>query len=393
MNKYMSAACRLRSICWVRIAIAPLAVPLIASQLACSVLDEELYHHAEEHAEETATDSGTAGAGIAVEIGSNRCPVPEDDIISSNDETVSGLVSLSTLSDDIQDCGKLTGFDGPDGVIGIELAAGERVHVEAKFATVPGEVAPDVDIGVYLMDGCDPTTCLKRVERCPAGKGEHFAWSTDTQGTYFFGFDTKAYDADLLDPTLEVTVTFPHCGNRELEPGETCDDGNQELGDGCDDECNGELSDANGTVPVELEPNNYYRTGNVLLVGVDEKIQVKGHIGGSCDLDFYFVDIPEGGFARARLLGEDGQECTSGAPTLVLEFDDPTGAAELGKAKIPADEGGSNHCPEWDETSFATNALPAGRYVIEMKPPDQGVGIDPFPYILEVEIVGPPPPQ
>ncbi|MEE9384003.1 MAG: DUF4215 domain-containing protein [Nannocystaceae bacterium] len=340
----------------------------------CQVFDEALYQNAE---------------GQRATLGLDSCPYPKERVVSRYDTPAVATLSLNGFADDIQDCGKLTGFDGPDAVVGIQLAAGERVHVGARIVSRPGEGAPPVDVGVYVMDSCDPATCLKRVNRCPPGGGEQIVFSGETQGVYYFGFDTKAYEKSVFDPEMELAVTFPSCGDRIVEPGETCDDGNQKSGDGCDAECHVELSDAGGVVPVEVEPNNFYKAGNVLDVGVGEAIRVKGHIGGGCDLDFFYVDVPEGGFARATLLGEDGEECPAGSPALALEFDDPSGSAELGKAKIPAHGEGTNHCPQWDETSFATHALPQGRYVIEMKPPNQGVGMEPFPYILAVEIIGP----
>ncbi|MEE9385332.1 MAG: DUF4215 domain-containing protein [Nannocystaceae bacterium] len=378
-----------------RAQVLPTIVSMVMlTATACRVFDNDAYRDAEEAAENAqnghaGTDEGSSTGDAPWTMGVDHCPYPDTRIIRGDVPRTSSRVPLNTLADDIADCGKLTGFDGPDGVVGVELAAGELVHFAASLVTVAGEAAAPVDVGVYLMGSCDPTTCLKRVERCPAGGGEHFAWSSDSQGLFYFGFDTKAYDQTLIDPEMTITVTFPLCGDRVVDPGETCDDGNLDALDGCDQECHAEITNKGGLVPVEVEPNNYYASGNVLVAPIGETVRLKGHIGGSCDLDFYFLDIPDGGFARARLLGEDGSECPAGSPKIVLEFDDPSGTAELGKAKIPAENGGTNHCPEWDESSFASTALPAGRYVIEMKPPAKGVDMDPFPYILEVVVTPP----
>jgi cysteine-rich repeat protein len=356
---------------------------------SCTLFDEKLHESATGGG--TATGTGSAGGGDTGGQAANwnavedACPVPESKELSSEVREHNGTYRLNDLADDIQTCGKLSGVDGPDGVLGIELGADERVHVEASFVIEAGEQPPEVDLGVYMMNACDSNTCAKRVERCPPGGGEHFAWSAETGGVYYFGFDSKAYDETMYDPIVQLSVTFPVCGNGQLEKGETCDDGNRTSLDGCSEECLAEVTDTGQ--PVEVEPNNYYLTGNVVVLAPGETMAIKGYIGGGCDLDFYMLDIPEGGFARATMLGEDGQDCPEGTPPFVLEFDDPSGVAELGKAKIPADEGGSNYCPQWDENSFVTSSLPAGRYVVEMKPYEKGVGSDPFPYVLNVEIL------
>jgi len=44
-------------------------------------------------------------------------------------------------------------------------------------------------------------------------------------------------DSPLLHPELPPRDTEIVCGNGELEPGEVCDDGNQEDGDGCPSTC------------------------------------------------------------------------------------------------------------------------------------------------------------
>lgn len=363
---------RTRQLGWLRpIALATLGGVLIWS---CDVFDPELYQNA-----------GVGAAGQSWEAAQDACPIPESSAVSSDVRQVSGSVRLNDLGDHIQTCGKLTGFDGPDGVVGIELAADQLVHLEVDFVTEASAAPPPVDLGVYMMNTCDANTCAKRVERCPPGAGEHFAWAVDTGGIYYFGFDTKAYDRSAYDPVVDISVTFPICGNGELEKGETCDDGNRVSLDGCSEDCLAELT--NTGQPVEVEPNNYYLTGNVVVLSPGEMMNIKGYIGGGCDLDFYMLDIPEGGFARVTMLGEDGQDCPAGTLPFVLEFDDPSGVAELGKAKIPAESGGTNHCPQWDENSFVTGSLPAGRYVVEMKPYEKGVGTDAFPYVLQVEIL------
>ena len=42
-----------------------------------------------------------------------------------------------------------------------------------------------------------------------------------------------------------VRLTTFQCGNGQLDPAETCDDGNFEAGDGCDPRCNSECGNGN----------------------------------------------------------------------------------------------------------------------------------------------------
>src|SRR5690606_1847080 len=60
------------------------------------------------------------------------------------------------------------------------------------------------------------------------------------------------YDAQLggaATGRAEVRVTVPcECGNGVVDPGETCDDGNAEAGDGCSPGCQGDGECGNGGV-------------------------------------------------------------------------------------------------------------------------------------------------
>jgi cysteine-rich repeat protein len=321
----------------------------------------------------------------------DRCPVDDMLAISSKQRTHSGTYELNRLSNDIENCGsKLVGFNGPDGVFAFKLGGGERVHFDTKFIVGPGESAPPVDLGIYVMNLCDPTSCATRVERCPAGVGESLLWNNPTAGTFYFGFDSKAYDASVA-PSVTVTVTYPRCGDNVLEPGETCDDGNTLDGDGCSSECLKELKDE-GLGLTEVEPNNWYIGGNIAIVDPGNTVLLRGQIGGSCDLDFFLLNVPQGGAPRVTMLQDNGTECPSDAPEFTLEFNDPTGMVKLGAAPIPAkaDGGGTNYCPVFDEYTFGLPALPKNRYVIELKPFNKGVGPkQPFKYMLRIEMLGP----
>lgn len=339
----------------------------------CSVLDPELYKNAEQ-----------GWAAVA-----DACPFPDAQLLSSDIRHNNGVIALSGLADDIQNCAELEDFAGPDGVIGISAAAGELVYLEVDFVREPGDAAPPIDLGIYPMNACDANSCgAEGVERCPPGVGENLAWVAPGPGAYYFGFDAKAYDIVQYTPMLSVDVTFPRCGDGVLDKAESCDDGNIDDGDGCASECLAELANG-GEPPIEVEPNNHYTTANVVRAEPGEIVTIKGHIGGGCDNDNYFLDVPEGGFARVKMLDGNGNECPPGTPEIEMEFDDPSGVADIGDAEIPAKDGGTNYCPEFDENTFPASSLPAGRYVVEMYPFNKG-DMPQLTYVLQVEVTAAP---
>ena len=386
------------------------ALALVGS---CQAYDEELYKNAESGGASSGGGAsgagGTAGAGgstggasgAAGTGGGNwsaivdSCPVPKEKVVNSAIQTHTGTYKLNQLADNIQSCHKLSAFDGPDGVLGFELAGGQRVALDAQFVVAAGQSAPPVDLGLCIMGSCDPQTGNARVDRCPPGAGEELYISTANSGTFYLDIDSKKYDTAKLDPEVRVTVTYTVCGNKQIEKGETCDDGNKVIGDGCTDECLKELRDT-GIPPTEVEPNNHYIAGNVVIVEPGKTVLVKGSIGGGCDLDFFLLDVPEGAFPRVTMLAADGKDCPAGTPPFPLEFNDPTGTVKLGAAPTPggcqADAGASgvNCCPKFDENTFAgVKSLPKNRYALELKPFSKGVGNAPFSYVLKIELVPP----
>jgi hypothetical protein len=141
----------------------------------------------------------------------------------------------------------------------------------------------------------------------------------------------------------------------------------------------------------EVEPNNHPTAGNRVIMNAGEVAQIIGYIGGSCDHDFFLVNVPEGSFPRVTVLGADGNDCPEGTPEFKLQFNetlfDNREQAKLGDATIPALEGtGTNHCPQFDETSFSVSELAAGQYVAEFKSFDQGQH-EPFHYLMRIEML------
>jgi cysteine-rich repeat protein len=348
--------------------------------VGCPEFDQDLYLEAE----------ATEESWEAIE---DACPLPEQKILDSDVRAHGGVVFLNDLADDYQDIGKLTDMDGPEGVLGFRVASNERVALSAQFVTGTAESPPPVDLALWLTRACDTNAFVRRNQRCPVGAGETMWWQTNEPGAFFLGFDSKDYDQSMYSPQVELTVVYPRFGDGVLDPGETCDDGNLVDGDGCTHDGLTELTAPGGNPTQEVEPNNHPTAGNVVVLPAGEMIQIVGFIGGSCDHDFFLMQVPEGSFPRVTILRADGRECDEGTPQFRLEFNqtlfDNQEQTKLGDALIPALEGtGTNHCPQWDENSFAVSSLAAGQYVAEFKAFDQGQH-EAFHYLMRIEMLEP----
>ncbi len=352
---------------------------------SCNVFDQDLYQNVGVGGGATGTENWAATEDV--------CPLPESKLLTSDQREHSGLVMLNDHADDYQDIGKLTGMDGPDGLFGFRVASNERVALSAEFVVPPGQSAPPVDLALWLTQACDTNTFIRRNQRCPAGKGETMWWQTNEASEFYLGFDSKAYDQGEYSPQVRLTLTYPRFADGVLDAGESCDDGNTVDGDGCTHDGLVEIKAPDANPIQEVEPNNHPTAGNVVLMDVGDTIKIVGYIGGSCDLDFFLLDVPDGSFPRVTVLGADGKECPEGTPEFKLQFNqllfDNSEQAKLGDAEIPAVAAtGTNYCPQFDETSFAVSELASGRYVVEFKPYDQGQH-DPFHYLVQIELLDP----
>lgn len=140
---------------------------------------------------------------------------------------------------------------------------GASIDITGCAVTVCGQDSPDCPSGGTGIlsslgpegrnrtTGRDTTTVLGTV-RADANSGHNvFVYNGAAQSEPFISIGT-------ITPPGEVTVNdqvlpCPFCGNRNIEPPETCDDGNQLDGDGCSATCQAEapiLGDANGDFAV-----------------------------------------------------------------------------------------------------------------------------------------------
>jgi cysteine-rich repeat protein len=315
------------------------------------------------------------------------CPLPSTvKPLDSNSREHSGIVALNTMVSDVAEVPTVKGLGGPDGVFAFKVAAGERAAIKYELVTEPGTPAPEVDLAMYLMGGCDVATFIRRNDRCPAGQAEDMWWvMNDAPGTYYVGFDSKDYDPAVLDPSVKVTIGFPRYGDGKIDWGEACDDGNRVNGDGCTSDGLWELK-STGAPLQEKEPNNHAAGGNVLVMNVGETMTVIGGTGDTCDVDYFAIDVPQGAFPRVTMLNFNGGDCDASVGTIGLEFNRAEGKGNVEQVKLGDGRPvGTNACPSFTETSLGLGGLAAGRYTFELK--GFAVGKPHIAYRLKIELV------
>jgi cysteine-rich repeat protein len=312
------------------------------------------------------------------------CPVPDDQLLTSAKRVHTGTVALNSLVSDVAEVPKVPGLGGPDGVFMFRVAAQQRVAVRYEFTTAPG---PDVDLAMYLMGSCGTVGFIRRNDRCPHGAGEDLWWQmNDTASTYWLGFDSKDYDQTAIDPKVKLTVSFPLYGDGIVDDGEACDDSNKNDGDGCTHDGLYELK-YSGSIVQEKEPNDHPFGGNVVLMSVGQTMTISGSTSGTCDNDFFSIDVPQGAFPRVTMLNGNGQDCAAAEYGVIsMQLNRLDGTKNLEQVKLGDGKPvGANACPSWTETSLGLSGLAAGRYGIELKGFE--VGKKTLPYRLKIELV------
>jgi cysteine-rich repeat protein len=169
------------------------------------------------------------------------------------------------------------------------------------------------------------------------------------------------------------------CGNKVIETGEQCDDGNTMPGDGCDDKCRVELSASRLT---ESEPNDDFTGANVVMLNsTTPALTVHGHLGGRCDFDTFAINVPLNGTVKATLLDASGAPCPTTMPAMSLSFLMPDGHTRAGQVA----GGDGNGCPAiGPDQAFAVNIATAGTYYVRVATNgDVAVGFD---YSLKLEL-------
>ncbi len=282
-------------------------------------------------------------------------------------------IDTSSLANDISDIGSCTGSDAPgnDGFFAVEMVAGEKWHFHVR--TLNDEADPSL----YVLRSCDARTCQAgdAIDVCDAGSDEHLSFVAPAPGRYIIGVDARVSGG----AAYQLLPVRPVCGNGGMpEHSETCDDGNVNSGDGCDESCLAELSTS---ASEEVEPNDEFTAANRAMMPSNGQLDVTGRLGGRCDLDMYAVDVAEGQEIRATMLDRGGTPCPNDAPRFDMQLFAPDGVSSLGSGRPRA----GNSCPAIFEESFA-RGLSAGRYYVRIT---TGESERPFDYQLRLNIDDP----
>jgi cysteine-rich repeat protein len=255
-----------------------------------------------------------------------------------------------------------------DAFFKVHLDSGDWYHFHVK-------AKPEQNLAVYLLSDCREENCVGAADRCPAGADEHFSFVPNSAGDYFLGID--GISDGPTDEPVEFLATRSSCGDNVKQHHEVCDDGNTDNADACDDTCRAVLRNGgDATRRTEKESNADRYGANVLAIDPGETIDVLGIIGGACDTDSFFVQVPEGGSISAEVMGPAGGMCGSSAvPVLLRLLNNAASQAEITSAE--GDD--TMPCPVMQSA-----ALSAGDYYVTMRTSDNST--PQFDYILRVTV-------
>lgn len=164
---------------------------------------------------------------------------------------------------------------------------------------------------------------------------------------------------------LDVDFNYAVCGNGDAFPGEQCDDGNQNNGDGCSATCIAENAtqeiEPNGT-SVEADMNGIVSTGSSLFAGAISPIG---------DQDRYRLNLAAAGFVRFESFTSIN-DCAAGQALIVRVFD------SLGVQVIAdVNSQGILACSE------ITFPLPAGTFYVQVEENGNNAAVS--SYLLDVQ--------
>lgn len=331
---------------------------------ACDVFDASLYQDAE--------DAGVEDGGLATVTLADDCTgdVPFVESAGSPRTTTTAFLH-DTFNTDIAAC---TGSPEPgnDGFFKVQMTAGDKWHFHMRLTDLGANPA------VYVLRSCDERSCSANtsLDECGTGRDEHLSFRAPSTGTFIVGVDSRTAGG----AAYEITVVNPICGNGgQPEHSETCDDGNQEDGDGCSSECRAEVSAA---APDEVEPNDESTNANLAMTDeVSGIVVVRGNLGGRCDFDMWAVEVPADATLRATMLDANGDPCVAGVTPFNIFLFQTNGFTTAGEGSPR----GGNECPSFDETdSFAVD-LSAGRHFVRVTTAEdvaEAVG-----YQLQLEVI------
>lgn len=225
-------------------------------------------------------DVPTPKPDVAIDTGPDLGPVS---LGPSNDACPGDTVNVSAGKDEVRD-GDTTDakhdFTG-SGKCGVGKDSADVVY--EVIATANGKITATLeprnifDAILYIRSGsCKDGKDLGCSETHGAGGSETLTWAA-TAGTKSYvivdGYGPAAKGSFTITFHLDAEAAAPGCGNGKLDPGEACDDGNKDAGDGCSPTCtpdgnpaiaatcNGQLVHVwDNVVEVSATTNNFANT-------------------------------------------------------------------------------------------------------------------------------------
>ncbi|NUP05869.1 MAG: DUF4215 domain-containing protein [Polyangiaceae bacterium] len=249
-------------------------------------------------------------------------------------------------------------------VYGFVNPAGDSNHYSVTL-TVPGSIVAET------IDGILGTTCtgnnidsririfdstgvqLVSNDDKPANWCSLATTGLLQPGTYYVVVDASTFNAsDTFDYGLTVTIDNAVCADGDLDPGETCDDGNVVAGDGCGPNCQIECNN-------EVEPND--ASGTATALNVPGNVNC-GAVNPGTDLDFWSFTTTSVTDVRLETFDPTGTACGSSIDT-VIELRGTNGTTVLASD----DEDGISSCSMINATNDAgARQLPPGTYYVRV---------------------------
>jgi cysteine-rich repeat protein len=225
------------------------------------------------------------------------------------------VVDTAGLDNAFEQCTGTLPVPGEDGVLTANFRVDEKWHFHVRPLD---NVSLDFDPAVYVMSSCESARSCQApiavMDRCGPGKDEHFSFTASAEGEYYLVLDNQI--ASSTSRKYELSVVKPVCGNGIREHDETCDDGNESAGDGCDDICRTELS-TNG---LAEEANDDHATASTVILDSAGQRIVWGALP-PCDVDYYGFQVAAPATLRVDMGPNDTSMSPDALPTACVDTD------------------------------------------------------------------------
>lgn len=198
----------------------------------------------------TATDC-TADSGACDDSGAmavctgDLCPAATttDVVLDCESGTVTFDTADGTRAIQNNDCVTFQ-YAGSEAFFRFQSAIDAEVDIVSTVGMGPGGATPG-DMDLFVLDGSDAcdrdATCVDSSTGTTATETVNFvAGAGDPYYVLYDLFDGTP-GSETTSFTLDITCTPVVCGDSVVAGGETCDDGDTDAGDGCDDACQIEM--------------------------------------------------------------------------------------------------------------------------------------------------------